>query len=134
MSYAELVDAVLELSSEEREDFIEMVERIRSEEKKALPHLIKDYEVDYTATKKSNNLFKSDIVPYTIELQIEKLPEGYYLATSKDLQGLVVQGKTIDETIEISKDVARKIIDFRKQISHFKSVKEKFNYPIILEL
>ena len=28
-----------------------------------------------------------------IQLHIEKLPEGVYLATSDDLQGLVAQGK-----------------------------------------
>jgi predicted RNase H-like HicB family nuclease len=30
-----------------------------------------------------------------INIHIEKLPEGYYLATSDDVQGLVVQGKTV---------------------------------------
>ena len=34
-----------------------------------------------------------------IHLHIEKLPEGYYLATSDDIQGLVAQGRTIAETI-----------------------------------
>lgn len=42
-----------------------------------------------------------------INLHIEKLPEGYYLATTDDLQGLVVQGKTITETLEIARDVAQ---------------------------
>ena len=44
-------------------------------------------------------------------LHIEKLPEGYYLATSNDLPGLVAQGRTINETIEIARDVARKLIE-----------------------
>jgi len=34
-----------------------------------------------------------------MHLHIEKLPEGYYLATSDDIQGLVAQGRTIAETI-----------------------------------
>lgn len=48
-------------------------------------------------------------------VHIEKLPEGYYLATSNDLPGLVAQGRTINETLEIARDVARKLIDSYKQ-------------------
>lgn len=44
-------------------------------------------------------------------LEIEKLPEGVYLGTSKDVPGLVAQGRTIDETVEIAKDVARKLYE-----------------------
>lgn len=44
-------------------------------------------------------------------LEIEKLPEGVYLGTSQDIPGLVAQGRTIDETIEIAKDVARKLYE-----------------------
>ena len=43
-----------------------------------------------------------------ISLHIEKLPEGYYLATSDDVHGLVAQGRTIAETIEIARDIAKK--------------------------
>jgi predicted RNase H-like HicB family nuclease len=46
-----------------------------------------------------------------IQLHIEKLPEGVYLATSDDLQGLIAQGRTIQETIEIARDVAKKLIE-----------------------
>lgn len=44
-------------------------------------------------------------------LEIESLEEGGYLATSRDLQGLVAQGRTVAETIEIAQDVARKLIE-----------------------
>jgi len=44
-----------------------------------------------------------------ITIHIEKLPEGLYLATSDDIQGLVAQGRTIWETLEIARDVARKL-------------------------
>ena len=50
-----------------------------------------------------------------INLQIEKLPEGVYLATSDDIQGLVAQGRTIAETIEIARDVARRLLEARKE-------------------
>ena len=37
-------------------------------------------------------------------LEIEKLPEGYYLATSPDVTGLVVQAKTIERVVDIATD------------------------------
>jgi len=46
-----------------------------------------------------------------IRLQIEKLSEGGWLATSEDVPGLVAQGRTISETVEIAQDVARKIAE-----------------------
>jgi predicted RNase H-like HicB family nuclease len=46
-------------------------------------------------------------------LHIEKLPEGVYLATSEDVPGRVAQGRTIIETLEIARDVARKLIEAR---------------------
>ena len=41
-----------------------------------------------------------------INIHIKKLPEGAYLATSDDVQGLVAQGRTVIETLEIARDVA----------------------------
>jgi predicted RNase H-like HicB family nuclease len=48
-----------------------------------------------------------------INIHIEQLPEGVYLATSDDVQGLVAQGRTVWETLEAARDVARKL-PFRK--------------------
>ena len=45
-----------------------------------------------------------------VSLQIEKLPEGLYLSTSDDVPGLVVQASTINETLEIARDVANKLM------------------------
>lgn len=47
----------------------------------------------------------------TIKIHIEKLPEGFYIATSEDVQGLIAQGRTVAETLEIARDVARKLIE-----------------------
>ncbi len=47
----------------------------------------------------------------TIHIQIEKLPEGVYLATSDDIQGLVAQGRTITETMKIARDVVDKLLE-----------------------
>lgn len=46
-----------------------------------------------------------------VRLRVVQLPEGVYLATSTDLPGLVAQGRTIAETLEIASDVARKLIE-----------------------
>jgi predicted RNase H-like HicB family nuclease len=50
-----------------------------------------------------------------VTLHIEKLPEGFYLATSDSVQGLVAQGRTIAETIEIAKDIAKKLIEAHEE-------------------
>jgi antitoxin HicB len=46
-----------------------------------------------------------------LNIQIEPLEEGGYLATSDDIQGLIAQGHTIAETMEIAQDMARKLIE-----------------------
>ena len=46
-----------------------------------------------------------------INIHVEKLPEGVYLATSDDVPGLVAQGRTVTEAMEIARDVARKILE-----------------------
>ena len=46
-----------------------------------------------------------------VNLHIEHLPEGVYLATSNDVTGPVAQGRTITETLEIARDVAKKLIE-----------------------
>ncbi len=70
-----------------------------------------------------------------INIHIKKLPEGVYLATSKDIQGLVAQGRTATEALEIARDVARKLIE--AQAERFGKVKltaidDSFDYPLIV--
>lgn len=48
-------------------------------------------------------------------LHIERLPEGVYLATSDDIPGLVAQGRTIIETLEIARDVAKKLVEAQNE-------------------
>ena len=48
-------------------------------------------------------------------VDIELLPEGVYLATSDDIPGLVAQGRTITETLEIARDVAEKLVAARAE-------------------
>ncbi len=75
-----------------------------------------------------------------VNLHIKKLPEGLYLATSEDVPGLVAQGRTIQETLEIARDVAKKLLEARaeragtKRTGKFKlaPVKARFDYPLIV--
>lgn len=68
---------------------------------------------------------------HLIQLHIEQLPAGVCLATSDDVQGLIAQGRTIQETIEIARDVAKKLIE--AQTGHrLPTVAESFDYPVIV--
>jgi predicted RNase H-like HicB family nuclease len=67
-----------------------------------------------------------------VNLHIEKLPEGLYLATSDTLQGLVAQGRTIAETIEIAKDVAKKLIEAQDGEIDLQAFSESFDYPLVV--
>ena len=71
---------------------------------------------------------------HVIQLHIEKLPEGMYLATSDEVQGLIAQGRTIQETIEIARDVARKLIESQTgaDARPLPLVREAFDYPLIV--
>lgn len=46
-----------------------------------------------------------------LNIQVEPLEEGGYLATSSDLNGLIAQGRTVAETLEIAQDVVRRLIE-----------------------
>jgi predicted RNase H-like HicB family nuclease len=73
-------------------------------------------------------------VEHMIQLHIERLPEGGYLATSDEVQGLVAQGRTIQETIEIARDVAKKLIEVQSESRavSLPPVREVFDYPLIV--
>ena len=74
-----------------------------------------------------------DIVAHekVVCLHISHLPEGFYLATSDDVQGLVDQGRTVAETVEIARDVARKLLEAQSDLK-LPEVKEKFDMPIVI--
>ena len=70
-----------------------------------------------------------------INIHIEKLPEGIYLATSDNLQGLIAQGRTISETIEIARDIAKKLLEaqsIEKINERFSSFQNSFDYPLVV--
>jgi len=68
-------------------------------------------------------------------LHVERLPEGGYLATSEAIQGLVAQGRTVAETLEIARDIARRLLEAqqeRNQDNNLTAISESFDYPLIV--
>lgn len=62
--------------------------------------------------------FYSDLgMEMPIQIKIEELPEGLFLATSEELPGLVAQGRTVAELVNIAQDVARKLLEARRDTS-----------------
>ena len=75
-----------------------------------------------------------------IKLKIEKLveqEEEYFLVTSDDLQGLVAEGKTIEEVIEIAEDVAKVLLQLEKEADikiRARDIPSILEYPLIMEV
>jgi predicted RNase H-like HicB family nuclease len=70
-----------------------------------------------------------------IRVQIEELPEGVYLATSDELPGLVAQGRTVAEALDIARDVARKLIEARRERKDevsFPTAADRHDYTIVV--
>ncbi len=70
-----------------------------------------------------------------ITRRIRKLPKGVYLATSDDVDRLVPQGRTIQEAIEIARDVAKKLIEMQGGDANdlrFPPAEDSFDYPLIV--
>lgn len=70
-----------------------------------------------------------------LKIHIEKLPEGVYLATSDSIQGLVAQGRTVSETLEIARDVARKLMDAQmenKISANLFAIDNSFDYHLVI--
>jgi predicted RNase H-like HicB family nuclease len=70
-----------------------------------------------------------------IEIQIEELPEGLFLATSDQLSGLIAQGRTIAEALEIARDVAKRLIEARSErdgLPNLPTAKDRRDYTIIV--
>lgn len=66
-----------------------------------------------------------------VRLHITRLPEGVYLATSDDVQGLIVQGRTVAETLEFARDVARKLVEAQANLT-LPEIKESIDLPIVI--
>ena len=72
---------------------------------------------------------------HIVNIHIEKLPEGMYLATSDNLQGLVAQGRTVTETLEIARDIAKKLIESQNEkldVIKLPQVDNNMDYPLVI--
>ncbi|MBL1211360.1 DUF1902 domain-containing protein [Geminocystis sp. GBBB08] len=75
-----------------------------------------------------------------IRLKIEKFieeKEEYFVATSDDLEGLVAEGKTIEEVIEIAQDVAKILLELEQETTNKNMIKDipaVFEYPLFMEV
>lgn len=70
-----------------------------------------------------------------IRIQVAELPEGLFLATSDELPGLVAQGRTVAETLEIARDVARKLIEARRErggVPNLPPTGERRDYTVVV--
>ena len=47
---------------------------------------------------------------FAIRMRVEQVEDGQFLATSADLPGLVAQGRTAEEALEIAADVGRRLL------------------------
>jgi predicted RNase H-like HicB family nuclease len=84
----------------------------------------------------NSNVIGKNKMEKIINIHVEKLPEGYYLATSEDVQGLVAQGRTIIETLEIARDVVKKLLEAQiDTIGNIKGLIDtdiNFDYPLVI--
>jgi predicted RNase H-like HicB family nuclease len=85
---------------------------------------------------KTLKLHDFNSVERLINVHIEKLPEGFYLATSDALPGLIAQAPSLTETLEIAQDVAKQILAAmaeRDQIlESFPTIADEFDCPLVL--
>jgi predicted RNase H-like HicB family nuclease len=72
------------------------------------------------------------IIKLTIEQHIEN-GESYYLATSSDVQGLVAEGRTLVETIEIAQDLAKLILQDKRGMAVLPKVPKKLSYSLVID-
>jgi len=70
-----------------------------------------------------------------IAVRVEQLPEGCYLATSDAIQGLVAQGRTIEETLQIARDVAKKLLEAQDSLMpQLPEADSRTEYPLIVSV
>ncbi|MBV1915068.1 MAG: helix-turn-helix domain-containing protein [Pseudomonadales bacterium] len=120
----------------------EAISHLSSNEKQVIKELLDGMIIKYqsrrwdsTRETQPTAIYTENIMEQIANLHIEKLPEGIYLATSEDIPGLIAQGRTVAETVEIARDVAKKLIEAQTErhgISRLTAVTDSFDYPLIV--
>jgi len=80
-------------------------------------------------------MLRSTRMELAIRIQIEELPEGLFLATSDELPGLVARGRTVAEALDIARDVARKLIEARRErddVPNLPTTHDRRDYTIVV--
>ena len=86
-------------------------------------------------TMNRSQMLPSVRMELAIRIQVEELPEGLFLATSEELPGLVAQGRTVAEALDIARDVARKLIEARREregVPSLPTTSERRDYTIVV--
>lgn len=53
----------------------------------------------------------AEVDEVAVRLRVESLDEGGFVATSPDLPGLVAEGRSVTEAVEIAQGLGRKLIE-----------------------
>lgn len=80
-------------------------------------------------------LLRSVRMELAIRIQVDELPEGLFLATSDELPGLVAPGRTVGEALDIARDVARKLIEARRErdgVPNLPTTTERRDHTIVI--
>ena len=58
----------------------------------------------------------AEVEEVAIRVRVENLKNGRYLGTSPDVPGLVAEGRSVAETVEIAQGLARKIVESCREL------------------
>lgn len=78
-----------------------------------------------------SKMLRSSRMEIAIQVQVEQLPEGVFLATSEEIPGLIAQGRTVAEAL----DIAKKLIEARRErddTQSFPEASERRDYTIVV--
>ena len=70
-----------------------------------------------------------------INLQVEKQPEGVWLATSTDVQGLVVEAENLTDLVNWSQEIARDLIALQERMqgaTQQPPLADRLSLPIVI--
>ncbi|MGI4876092.1 MAG: DUF1902 domain-containing protein [Janthinobacterium lividum] len=71
-----------------------------------------------------------------INLTIERLPEGVWLATSDDVQGLVVQAGNLTDLLAWSREIAHDLIELQREFTDGaaagRAVTDRMSLPVVI--
>lgn len=70
-----------------------------------------------------------------INLQVERLPEGLWLATSEEVEGLTVQAENLSDLVAWSREIARDLLALKAELSGAASapvLADRLSLPVVV--